>query len=310
MSDPTETEARRLTAEALGVEVRGAQRFRTGLQHFVYEVALANRRTVVMRMTRAVERAVARNALRLSRQLRPLGVPLPKLLAADVEAETPWLLLERLPGVDLGAAVDALPDARLEEIAGGVAAAQRLVATTPSAGRFGYAPVPDSAPYDRWSRVVIAHVNRSRERIAAAALFDIDAAERLRQRVEAMAGQLDEMPATPFLHDATTKNVIVTAEGGLSGVVDVDDLCFGDPRYVAALTHVALIANDLSRAYAACLMQAAGWRDDILFRLYIAAFLLDFMSEHGQRFNDNQRPSSPEARTRLLALYEAAWADL
>jgi hypothetical protein len=30
------------------------------------------------------------------------------------------------------------------------------------------------------------------------------------------------------------------------------------------------------------------------------------MSEHGQRFNDNQRPSSPEARQKLLALYEDA----
>ena len=34
------------------------------------------------------------------------------------------------------------------------------------------------------------------------------------------------------------------------------------------------------------------------------------MSEHGQHYNGNQRPSQPEARAKLLALYEDALRDL
>jgi hypothetical protein len=34
------------------------------------------------------------------------------------------------------------------------------------------------------------------------------------------------------------------------------------------------------------------------------------MSEHGQRFNDNEPTSSPEARDALLAHYERALADI
>ena len=55
-------------------------------------------------------------------------------------------------------------------------------------------------------------------------------------------GELDSQPPIPFLHDTTTKNVIVTPEGAFSGIVDVDDLCFGDPRYVVALTLPSLTA--------------------------------------------------------------------
>ena len=65
--------------------------------------------------------------------------------------------------------------------------------------------------------------------MASAGLFDIAPRNILRD-------EIDSIPPTPFLHDATTKNVLVTAKGAFSGIVDVDDLCFGDPRYPAALT--------------------------------------------------------------------------
>ena len=48
--------------------------------------------------------------------------------------------------------------------------------------------------------------------------------------VSAARAELDALSPVPFLHDTTTKNVIVTPEGSFSGIVDVDDLCFGDPR--------------------------------------------------------------------------------
>ena len=117
MSDPTAEDARRLTAGALGVEAIGARRFTTGLHHFVYEVTLAGGQTVAMRMTRPSEGRFMRSAVALSRQLRPLGVPLPELLAADLDAAFPWMLLERLPGRDLGDVVASLSEASLKHVA-------------------------------------------------------------------------------------------------------------------------------------------------------------------------------------------------
>lgn len=302
-------EACRIAAAVLAREVTGARRFTTGLQHFVYEVSLSDGTAVVMRMTQPEHRSLARNALRLSSTLRPLGVPLPEVIAADVDAAHPWMMLERLAGTDLGAVVSELGDAQLRSIAAGVAAAQHAVARTETRGRYGYAPSAETAPFASWAEVVAAHIERSRLRIAAAGLFDLSLVEALQVQLDARRAELDDVVATPFLHDTTTKNVIV-ADGRLSGIVDVDDLCFGDPRYVAALTRVALTSHGVSPAYSEYLMEAAGWPEDGLFRLYVAAFLLDFMSEHGQRFNGNESPSSAEARDGLRTRFDTVMRSL
>lgn len=310
MSDPTAEDACRVTAAALGEHATGARRFTTGLHHFVYEVELAGGRSVVMRMTRPSERRFMQQAVMLSEQLRPLGVPLPELLASDTDAPMPWMLLERLPGVDLWEAVGSLSDESMRHIAGHVAAAQAIAATTPTAGRYGFSATPEDAPFTGWSELLAADIERSRGRIVNAGLFDPAHVERIERIRLKLKGQLDAIEATPFLHDTTTKNVIVTTEGKFSGIVDVDDLCYGDPRFVTALTEVALRANGLPATYSNYLMEASGWMDDHLNRLYVAVIFLGFMSEHGQPYNGNQRPSQPEARAKLLALYEDALRDL
>lgn len=80
-----------------------ATRFTTGSRHYVYEVAFAQTPPVVVRLGDGSAHAEMAGAVNLSQLLRPLGVPLPALLANDATAELPWMVLERLPGADLGA---------------------------------------------------------------------------------------------------------------------------------------------------------------------------------------------------------------
>jgi aminoglycoside phosphotransferase (APT) family kinase protein len=310
VTEPTAEDACRLAGTALGVAARSARRFTTGLQHFVYEVILTDGRAVVARLSDPRDRELVRSAVSLSRQLRPIGVPLPELLCADADAALPWMLLERLPGSDLGDLVGRLPEVSLRQIAERVAAAQIAAGGTQTAGSYGFSQTPEAAPFANWSELVLADIARSRGRIANAGLFDLAMIDRLDRLVAALKPRLDAIPATPFLHDTTTKNVIVTNDGRFSGIVDVDDLCFGDPRFVTALTHVALRAHDLPSDYAGYLMEAAGWDDDELYRLYIVTIFVGFMSEHGQRFNGNEPPSSRDERQKLLALYDDALRDL
>ena len=88
--------------------------------------------------------------------------------------------------------------------------------------------------------------------------------------------------------------------------MDVDDLCFGDPRYAPALTLASLLASGGPVEYVRAWMCRAGHQDDRIFRLYIALFLVGFMSEHGQSFNGNQRPSTEQERADLLRVFDAA----
>lgn len=282
-------------------------RFRTGVAHHVYEAPFDDGRlSIVIRMGTPGQRAGLAEGVRLNRLLRPLGVPLPEVLAAGLDEPCPWVALERLPGTDLVYVIGALSNGQLRAVAEGVAAAQVGAARAGSAGRYGYAAASAAAPHPRWSGVLEANLARSRVRLQAAGLFGTGPVETVAKLVEKRRDELDAVPATAFLHDTTTKNVIVASDGTFSGIVDVDDLCWGDPRYAPALTLAVLLAYGGPSAYIDHWMRAAGHRDDGLFRLYVALFLVDLMGEHGQRFNGNERPSTPEARNRLLRAFGKA----
>ncbi|MGA7805140.1 aminoglycoside phosphotransferase family protein [Bradyrhizobium sp.] len=296
---PSAELASAIAAQVTGCSPETVSRFTTGAQHYVYEAKFAGREPVVVRIGRTTAHSEMTGAVYLSRLLRPRGVPLPAILAEDVQSNFPWLVLERLPGTDLGAWIGNFTDSQLDRIAATVAQAQSITSETGSAGRYGYAVTPEEAPHSAWSQVLDAHLARSQRRIASAGLFDIAFADVVQSELSRMRDDIDAIPPRPFLHDTTMKNVIVTTEGSVSGIVDVDDLCFGDPRYAAALTLAVLTVQRGPLQYVSAWLRHAGLSDDRLFRLYVTLFLLDLMAEHGQVFNGNQRPSSPQARAEL-----------
>ncbi|MBV8132305.1 MAG: aminoglycoside phosphotransferase family protein [Alphaproteobacteria bacterium] len=308
--EPSTSLAAAIASRVTGSAPVAVQRFATGARHHVFDIGFKGRPPVVVRIGDTSARTEMAGAVYLSGLLRPRGVPVPAILAEDVEAERPWLVLERLPGTDLGAVIAGLSDGQLDWIAARVVEAQAIVAHTGAAGRYGYAVRPEQAPHSAWSHVLDAHLARSRRRIAAAGLFDASLVDRVQNKLTEMRDAVDRIAPTPFLHDTTTRNVIITPDGGFSGIVDVDDLCFGDPRYPAALTLAVLMAQGGPVGYVTAWLHYAGQTDDCVFRLYVNTYLLDLMSEHGQAFNRNELPSTPEARRSLRQVFEACSARI
>jgi aminoglycoside phosphotransferase len=292
-----------LAAAAVGRPSIEVRRFSTGSHHYVFEVAFEDRAPVVVRIAAEHSRSAMVGALKVSRLLRPHGVPLPEIIAEGVNHEFSHLVLERLPGTDLGEVIQGLSDSNLEVIAAKVAQAQKITSNAVSAKRYGYSIDAANAPHERWSQVLLENLARSRRRIAAAKLFDGDVVDTIAKMVLAASDELDVLPSVPFLHDTTTKNVIVTSGGSFSGIVDVDELCFGDPRYVVALTLASLMASGGPTRYVDAWMNSADYRHDRIFRLYVGLFIVDFMSEHGQEFNGNAPASLADSRNRLLRVF-------
>src|SRR5215470_7422618 len=169
---PTAIVAGNLVAAALGrvpIEVR---RFGTGSHHYVFEATFKDREPVVVRIAAEHSRSAMAGAYELSQLLRPKGVPLPKIIVEQLNHRFSHLILERLPGTDLGNVIRGLSDSSLEAIAAQVARAQRITAKTAADKRYGYGVKPTDAPHARWSQVLQANLARSRRRIAAAKLFD------------------------------------------------------------------------------------------------------------------------------------------
>jgi aminoglycoside phosphotransferase len=293
-----------IASRIIGCAPVSVHRFTTGARHYVFDLQFTERPPAVVRIGDPSARTEMAGAVHLSGLLRPQGVPLPAILAEDIDAEFPWLLLERFPGSDLGSVISGFTEDALNEVASRVAHAQEITAKTPSAGRYGYAARPEQAPYSSWSQVLFANLARSRGRIKSAGLFNAELVDSVEAEVTARRRAIDTIEATPFLHDTTTKNVIVTPAGTFSGIVDVDDLCFGDPRYPAALTLAAIMAYGGPVGYVSAWLRHAGHADDSLFRLYTSILVLDLMGEYGHISNGNGTPSTPEGETALRIALE------
>ena len=314
---PTEHDARDAVRRLLGTEATVVTRFPTGNHHHVYDVALADGRQVVARLSRPEHRGLVRGALGWHRLLRPLGVPLPELLASAVDPEDgplPVMILERFPGTDLQHIYPSLTGAQRSTIAGQIAAVQRIVGDLPPGRGYGYAvSYCDRTLHPTWAAVIDASLARSRERIAAAGVVDVSHVDRVAQMVERRRSVLGAVPPWAFLDDTTTKNVIV-AEGRLSGIVDVDVVCYGDPLYVVALTRMSLLSRaydmDYVDAWLAALDPAPDREALLRLDLYTVVFCVDFLSELGQRFNKvGPQPVDPRYIARLSTVLDGLVKD-
>jgi len=305
--DPTTQDAAVAIEAMLGDAARSVTRFAAGTSHFVFDVETASGRRLVARLSRREEIEAARGAVTWSNVLRPIGVPLPELLHADfsmTRCAHPVLLLERLPGDDLGAVYSRLTRAELRVLAERLAAIQDIVGRLPAGKGYGYAASPDGPfPHRTWRGVVAASLARSRARIRSAGVVEesvIDPAEAAMARF----GYLDRVRAIPFLHDITTKNVIVD-EGRLSGIVDVDDLCFGDPLLLIALIRMALWVHGRDLAYVGMWLDIV--RPDAeqcaVLDLYTLQCCVDFMGELGHRFNRGEAAVDPAYLARLRSIH-------
>lgn len=307
---PTEDDAHDAVRRLLGVAATAVERFPTGLRHHVYDATLTDGRRVVVRLSLPEDRPAARGALGWHRLLRPRGVPLPELLAVAVEPEDgplPVLILERLPGTDLQHVYPSLTPGQRRAIAGEIASIQRIVGELPLGKGYGFAVSPgDTSLQPTWGAVVDASLVRSRTRIMEAEVVDPAHVDRVARMVERHRSVLDAVPPRAFLDDTTTKNVIV-ADGRLSGIVDVDVVCYGDPLYVVALTRMALLSRGQETDYIDAWLAAidpAPERDALL-DLYTAVFCVDFLGELGQRFNRAEPiPVAPAYVARLTGVLD------
>lgn len=188
----------KIASEVTGHVPAKARRFEAGVRHCVYDVEFASRQPVVVRIGTDLAGSEMLGAVHLSQVLRPRGVPLPEMLASNIGVGLPWVVLERLPGTDLGAVIRRLSSEQLDRIALAVARAQAVTAQTASGGRCGYASQPEEAPHATWSKVLEANLARSQERIASVGVFDASCANVVRTVLVNRRDQIDRIEPTPF----------------------------------------------------------------------------------------------------------------
>ena len=289
---PSDSDARELVLRLLGEPARSVERFSTGMCHYVYDIVTASGAHVVARIANPDRQEAFAGAVYWSERLRAIGVPLAKILAEDVEGRTcgfAAMILERLPGPDLGHVYGELTFQQKSALATDMVRIRHTMDAMPLGGGFGFAATYDGPwQHSSWADVVAASIDRSRERIVRTGMVSLQYVDLVADAFVRIEPELRKVAARPFLDDATTKNVIVH-EGRLSGIVDVDELCFGDPLANVALTHTALLDLGGDTHYTHAWLSGLGIQDQSRerqrFDFYVAMYLLDFLSEIGMQFN-------------------------
>ena len=311
LEQPTETDAAEVVRRFSGKNIESIRRFPTGLAHWVYDVRMQDGSGVVVRLGTPDQRGDFDGALHWSNTLRPLAVPLPELLAHGDYRDRPYLVLERLDGHDLGQVYRSLTSPERRSIAEEVHRVQRIVADLPEGPGYGFIRLPGDSARKSWGHVIEDSLARSHTRIEAANLVRPDSSDRVARRARQFRSYFSRVRPTPFLDDVTTKNVIVHA-GRLSGIVDVDWLCFGDSLFTVALTRTALLASGDDPEYTdhwCNVLDLTNEQHDAV-RFYTALFCIDFMSEFGHRFNQDVQQLDRERLTLLENILNESLNDI
>ena len=263
-----------------------------------YDVTLPGRSLIVR--TNANPEIFSGTAHNLS-VLRGLGLPVSDLETQDfTKAHYPaaYMILTKFPGRDLRYELSSMTSAQKRRLAEQMVNYQRSVATLPPGGGFGYAPIGEAAPFATWQDLVLSETRKKLPEQLESPLA------RLHHRVFALTdtftAYLGQISPTCFLDDLTTKNVIVQ-NGELSGLVDFDVVCYGDPLWTLGLT-AAAIASDIGPEHLdyveeLCCAYNLDETKRAVVAWYAALFSLTFLAR-----------SSPKATSRLLSALQG-WLE-
>jgi aminoglycoside phosphotransferase (APT) family kinase protein len=214
-------------------------------------------------------------------QLATLGLPVPTVLAHGQARDFSWLILNWTPGIELRWALAEMTKMQQMRVAQQIVGFQRQVTALPPGAGFGYVPPDTPGTHATWTALLAHHA-------------------RLADPPPDIAAYLAAVEPTCFLDDITGKNVLIE-NGALTGLIDLDYVCYGDPLYWLALTHVGLVCDTKSEFYATELIRL--WNPNPLehrvLAFYSALMADDFLSWYSQ-------DESPEWKHQMQAA-RACW---
>lgn len=296
------TDVEKLIAETVGREPEALEHMAFGHRNIVYRADVGGQ-SIIVRTNG--DRSVMRRTADNMADLRELGIPVPRIVAYDIEGTDypfAYMILEGFPGRDLRYELPDMMEEQMTAVADKVVSFQRMTQRIPHGEGYGWVPIGEKGPFDSWQELIAderANNFRSSGEIVGSRLMDV-----LDRRLELLHPYFAEVEPVCFLDDLTIKNVIVE-KGDLRGVVDFDVVCYGDPLFFIALTQTAILCDigEQRLFYVEELCRAMGLDErqrrivDVYSCLFAGSFL-DYCRENGDE----------AAEARLLA-YMGKWLD-
>lgn len=245
----------------------------------VFCVGLAGGRKVILRVS------PHRNTFAFTRAhvqiLSRLSVPVPAVLASGATATGgAYVILSWLPGRDLLFELPGMSQGQMSALARHWVGISRRIAGLPRVQGFGWAPIGRGGPMERWTDVFGEAAKDERE-LPVDRSFLGESRARLRALRAGLEGYFGTVEARCFLDDHCLKNILVL-DGGLSGVIDVDFVFYGDPLMAvgATLAEIVRYVGECGRFYGQELVRqwSPQGEERTAIRFYAALYATGFLS--------------------------------
>ncbi len=235
-----EQQVMEIVSDILGIQPLAATHMTFGHNSIVYDVTLPNRNIIIRTNKNAQVFAKTQHNLKI---LAQLGLPVPQVLATDLtqrKYSSAYMILEKVPGRDLRYELVDMTHVQMTRVAEQIVFFQRKVTLLPMNKGFGYVSIGEQGAFSSWIELLQFEMNRFTSHT-----YD-DVLSRWKTRLARVLllfePYLIQVQPTCFLDDVTTKNVIVL-DGELQGLVDFDNVCYGDPLWMIGLTKTAVLSN-------------------------------------------------------------------
>ena len=287
------------------------QRNHVGIAAYVYTIVV-NEEKYILKISETAE--LINGSTYWLNRLQFLEVPIPKIITMNAKIKPYYIIMSFIPGQDLGLVYNTLSSEQKKMISYELFQYQNTLRKLPPANGYGFLnSYEDESNIKRsWREVVESHIERSEKRIEQNRIYSKDYVNRVKIFIPLFCAYFDSIKPEPFFDDTTTKNVLID-QGKLSGIIDLDWICFGDRLYVIALTTMSLLNMHADLEYVEywkaveklCEIQEKA----LLF--YVLVFCIDFMAEKGMRFNkDEIVQTNNDEKAHLESVFELYYRKL
>ncbi len=282
-------------------DVLEAKRLTTGGKNFVFAISTISG-DFVIRMTTKEHKGAYESAIYWQNKLLPLGVPLAKFIAADLEEQVspfPTLIMQRVPGDDLCNVYKKLSTTNKQNLAQQITNIHTKTSAMPIGVNYGFAnSYEEGAKYKSWYDFLLARLELCSKSLKNTNDFEHGITSKVLAIADDMHDDFLKIPAQPFMWDTSERNVMVN-HNHITAIIDVDDMCFGDPLFVLGLTYVALESLGFDNIYCDTWAKLLNLNHKAQLRLefYRLFYTTWFMRHHADVVSDNGTPYNMNANT-------------
>lgn len=263
------------------------ERMTTGICNEVFSVTLTSK-SVIVRMN-ADEYQIGSDEFIPFFQSK--GIRVPEILALDYSKQfVPFVyqIQTKLEGKDIGQVIQNLSDGELQSIAEEIANIAKMLAPTPTNGKFGWIGSDKKRLFDSWIAFIEKMEDDICRRNTQTGIVGEVYIETFRKTFERYRSYFETVPSTFYYDDMSSKNVLIY-EGKFSGLVDLDTMAYGDPLEGIGRIEASWYGTHYGTVYTEAIVRelALNEKQREIVTAYALLNRIYWLSEKGIQFNQN-----------------------